>query len=118
MRWQDERRSENVEDRRGAVPGRIALGGGGLILVVVIAALFGVDPRALLQQTQLSTQAPPAGAPTARNPAEDELKEFVSVVLAETEDVWHEQFRTRLLRAAPAALRRFGRFRPGLRDRP
>ncbi len=95
MRWQNERRSDNVEDRRGLPAGRLALGGGGAVVVLILALVFGVDPRTLLQQvqegmpaqTQMSTEAPPTGA------AQDELGQFVSVVLAETEDVWHEQFR-------------------------
>ena len=87
MRWQMGRRSTNVEDRRGA--GGLIVGGGGSIVVLLIAMLLGFDPRALLQQVQ--QQAPPtsarSGAPT------DTQGEFVSVVLAETEDVWREQFR-------------------------
>lgn len=80
MRWHNERRSQNVEDRRGAMPSRLALGGGGAIIVLLIAMLFGVDPRTLLRQAELSTQAPPTTQ--VRNPAEDELAEFVSVVRA------------------------------------
>jgi hypothetical protein len=94
MRWRDLRRSSNVEDRRGAGGGRggLVLGGGGALIVLLLALVFGVDPTALLNQAQLNTEAPPAG-PVAASPEEEELKEFVSVVLAETEDVWHEQFR-------------------------
>ena len=95
MRWQDERRSDNVEDRRGASGsrGRVALGGG-TIVVLVVMWLMGADPRVLLQQ--LETSAPPvqtAPSSTAASAADDEMKAFVSVVLAETEDVWREQFR-------------------------
>ena len=93
MFWRDRRRSENVEDRRGAsVPGGVLLGGGGTILVVLLALLFGRDPAQLLQQLDAQvaeTQPTEAVAP----PQDDEMAQFVSVVLAETEDVWHEQFR-------------------------
>ena len=61
MRWEDERRSDNVEDRRGLpIPGGIAGGGIGLVVIVVLALIFGVDPRALLQNlpSQSSTPAP------------------------------------------------------------
>ena len=45
MRWQGERQSENVEDRRGLSGGRIAVGGGvGTLLIIIIALLFGADP--------------------------------------------------------------------------
>jgi predicted metalloprotease len=79
------RESANVDDRRRLGGGGVALGGGGALVVVVIALLLGVDPRALLQQS-----GGPSRTPTAQ---EDELKRFVAVVLADTEDVWHEQFR-------------------------
>src|SRR4026207_621817 len=87
MRWQMGRSSTTVEDRRGA--GGLMGGGGGGIVVLLIAMLLGFDPRALLQQVQ--QQAPQtsarSGAPT------DTRGDFVSAVLAETEDVWQEQFR-------------------------
>lgn len=93
MRWKDERRSENIEDRRG-VPTGVAVGGGIMTLIIVLVAAFlGADPRQvlnLLQQNQPAA-APQANAP--RDPAEEEKKDFVSVVLAETEDVWTDIFK-------------------------
>jgi predicted metalloprotease len=100
MRWRDERRSENIEDRRSITPQQAAIGGGlGTIIVVLIALFLGADPRQLLQQVN----APPAGGragagapgPQAKrpiNPAEEERADFVKVVLAETEDVWDKVF--------------------------
>jgi predicted metalloprotease len=68
-------------------------------LILVIAMLLGADPRQLMQQlpkNQPGAAGAPGGGPQAKrplNPAEEEAKEFVSVVLATTEDVWNEQFR-------------------------
>ena len=92
MRWRGRRQSENVEDRRGQGPRRARIGGVfGLIVVVVVIALGG-DPGAFLQLLQNN---PPAGqqGPRQVDPAEDELAEFVGVVLRDTEDVWTDLFR-------------------------
>jgi predicted metalloprotease len=92
MRWRGERQSTNIEDRRGLSGGKIAVGGGlGTIVIMIIALLFGADPRQLLEQVpdnqpgQVQTSRP-------QNPEEEELKQFVSVVLAKTEDVWSDIF--------------------------
>lgn len=91
MRWEEGRRSENVEDRRSAAPRQLAVGGGlGTILLVILAMLFGADPRALIQKVQMQQQqAGPAGQAPA-DPAEDKEADFVRVVLADTEDVWND----------------------------
>ncbi|HEY7785199.1 MAG TPA: neutral zinc metallopeptidase [Pyrinomonadaceae bacterium] len=94
MRWRDRRQSDNIEDRRGMTGGKVAIGGGlGTIVILLIALLFGADPRQLLEQ--LPAGDPSAGTQTARpvNPEEEELKQFTAVVLAETEDVWNEVLR-------------------------
>jgi predicted metalloprotease len=91
MRWRDERQSENVEDRRGLSGGKIAIGGLGGIVVLVIALLFGADPRQLLEQLPQETGGPQTSRPV--NPQDEELKQFVAVVLAQTEDAWGEIFR-------------------------
>jgi len=93
MRWRGRRESANVEDRRGVSRGGMAVGGGlGTIVLIVLALLFGADPRELLDQGQGGN--PAQGTQTARqvNPQEDDLKKFTSVVLAETEDVWNTLF--------------------------
>ena len=92
MRWRGERQSSNIEDRRGMSGGKIAVGGGlGTVLVLIIALIFGADPRQLLEQ--LPTE-PSSQVQSSRplNPEEEKLKEFVSVVLAKSEDVWHNVF--------------------------
>jgi predicted metalloprotease len=92
MRWRGERQSTNIEDRRG-IGGKVAVGGGlGTILVLIIAMLFGADPSQLLEQVP---QGPSSEVQSSRpvNPEEEELKQFVSVVLAKSEDVWQNVFR-------------------------
>jgi len=94
MRWQNERRSENVEDRRGVRPAGIAIGGGiGTLILVLVATYLGADPRQVLNLIQNNQQAAPNQAPAQVDPAEDKLADFVKVVLGETEDVWTDLFR-------------------------
>lgn len=92
MRWEDRRRSDNVEDRRRAGGGRAVVGGGiGTVVLVVLALALGVDPSALLQLTGGgSGPAVPAAGPGPE--AEDRLAEFVSVILADTEETWQSIF--------------------------
>ncbi|MBM4257111.1 MAG: flagellar biosynthesis protein FlgM [Deltaproteobacteria bacterium] len=98
MRWRGERQSENVEDVRhegGArrVPMGMKMGGGMTLLLLVVGLLLGQNPLQLLQMisqsnvgvsTQPQTQPRPAG--------NDEASQFVSVILASTEDVWGKMF--------------------------
>jgi uncharacterized protein len=89
MRWSGGRRSDNIEDRRGmSVPLGIAGGGIGTIVLVLLAMFFGVDPSVVLQGggSQTSVEAP------SGSPASDPQREFVAVVLADTEDTWRELF--------------------------
>lgn len=92
MRWRGERESDNVEDRRFS-KGTIAVGGGlGTLVIVVIALLFGADPQQVLQQLPGESQ-PGVQRTQPASAQEEELKKFVSVVLAKTEDVWQDVFR-------------------------
>lgn len=94
MLWRGQRESDNVEDRRGVSRGGLALGGGlGTVILVLVAMFFGVDPRALLDQTGGDQPAVSTRTTRPTNPGEDELKHFVSVVLADTEDAWTKIFR-------------------------
>src|SRR5262245_14765525 len=90
MKWRGQRESDEVEDRRGMSVGRggLALGGGGLLLILLFSALTGTDPTQMIQIAQgvsevgsAPTESGPMGAPT------DETGKFASVVLASTEDV-------------------------------
>lgn len=93
MRWRGERQSSNVEDRRGLSGGKIAVGGGlGSLVIIIIALLFGVNPQSLLEQLP-GESAPGVQSSRPTNPQEEELKQFVSVVLAKSEDVWQDVFR-------------------------
>jgi predicted metalloprotease len=92
MRWRGERQSSNIEDRRGMGRGGMAIGGGlGGIVLIVLALLFGVDPRQLMEQVPVEGPSTQTSRPT--NPQEEELKQFVAVVLASTEDVWNDILR-------------------------
>ena len=95
MRWSDGRKSENVEDRRGLRVSRGMMGGGiGTIILVLIALYFGVDPSMILNQgTTQEVSVPPGSVAGERTAEENRMAEFVSVVLADTEDTWHEIFR-------------------------
>src|SRR5262249_54494166 len=94
--WQMGRRSDNVEDRRGmGVPMGVAGGGIGTIILIIAALFFGFDPSVILQGGGDSTSQVAPGPGPAPSKVDDEMKNFVSVVLADTEDVWRDLFRKR-----------------------
>jgi predicted metalloprotease len=94
MRWGDGRRSDNVEDRRGIRVSRGMLGGGiGTLVLVLVSLYLGIDPTFILQQAPPVTGPPAGTSREARPPEENRLADFVSVVLADTEDTWKELFR-------------------------
>ena len=91
MKWKGRAKSSNVEDRRGRGVGGAAIGGlGGFgIIIMIIYALLGGNPGDIMQsidpgQTQ--------NVPYEATQEEEELAEFVSVVLADTEVVWNDIF--------------------------
>lgn len=91
MKWQGGRRGGNIEDRRGmSTGGKVAAGGIGGVIILLIGMFMGVDPTQLLQQIQ-------PGAATQgeyqSTPEEDRLLDFADVVLASTDDVWSSLFR-------------------------
>src|SRR3712207_2014713 len=107
MRLEGERESANVEDRRGGggLPIGVAGGGIGTVVLVVLALLMGVDPRAALDcagpvaPPQIAHEAP---SPPAERP--DGARRSVSRVLASTEDVWAGVFRENGRRYDPPRL--------------
>ncbi|HSC34943.1 MAG TPA: neutral zinc metallopeptidase [Thermodesulfobacteriota bacterium] len=94
MRWRMGRRSTNIEDRRGVrLSGRAAGGGIGILILIVIAVLLGADPVKLLNDITYTEVDPTSSYESAPLSDEDrELADFVSVVLADTEDTWSELF--------------------------
>jgi hypothetical protein len=92
MRWTNGRRSENIEDRRGGGLGvpMVAGGGIGTLLLLLVAMFFGFDPSAVVPTNGRPPVVRPDG--TAASPRHDEIRDFESVVLADTEDTWRELF--------------------------
>jgi uncharacterized protein len=89
MKWQGRRGSSNVEDRRGMSTGTKFIGGGiGTIVIVIIILLLGGDPSALLNQSGGGTSSGPVEATEEEN----QMAQFVSVVLADTEEIWGNIF--------------------------
>ena len=98
MRWEDLRRSSNVEDRRGE--GGIGLGGGGfrlgggkigglgLAIIVIASLFFGVDPTVLIDG------GGPSSVPSEQTQSggQDEARDFVAAVLGDTEQTWQMLF--------------------------
>jgi hypothetical protein len=93
MRWKGRKESSNVEDRRGISPkGKGIIGGGiGTIAIALVVLLLGGDPTAILQNVQSTDQI--TGSNYTETAEDKELAQFVSVVLAETENVWHNIFK-------------------------
>ena len=92
MRWRGREQSGNVEDRRGMSTGKMAAGGTlGTLAIVVIVWLLGGNPSQLINNLQSGGES--GAADPAVIQAEEELSQFASVVLKDTEDVWHELFR-------------------------
>ena len=93
MRWRKGRRSTNIEDQRGRRRGGVAFKGGiGTIVIALALGYFlGIDPQVLLQIQQGIGPTVPE-TPYQPTPEEEQLADFVSVVLADTEDTWNAIF--------------------------
>jgi uncharacterized protein len=101
MRWRESRRSTNVEYgggstlpggfSRGGVGRTAGIGGGlGMVVLVLLALVFGIDPTAILLQGEPSETTE---NPAPSSPQEAQMRDFISAVLGETEDTWTELFR-------------------------
>ena len=104
MKWEGNRESDNVEDRRSDGGGGfgIGLGGGSLgigtvVIALVASFLFGVNPLTVLSLLSGGSgqTTPVQQAPARHPPANDQMAKFVSTVLADTEDTWQQLFRAR-----------------------
>jgi uncharacterized protein len=94
MRWKGRRQSSNVDDRRRLRMGRRAKGGGiGAIVLALVAIYFGVDPAVVLNLSQGLQGPTEITSSKPLSPQEKQMGEFVSVVLADTEDAWHLLFK-------------------------
>lgn len=100
MKWEGNRQSDNVEDRRsgGGSSGGGGLGGrsigiGSIAIALVASYFFGINPMTVLSLLSGGSPAPQTqSAPAQRPPADDRMASFVSTVLADTEDVWKDVF--------------------------
>ena len=98
MRLDNERESDNVEDRRGEGGGGAfgvgrGAGVGAIILALAASYFFGVDPTTILSLFSGGGSPVPQSVPAHKPPANDEMARFVSKVLADTEDTWRAIFR-------------------------
>jgi predicted metalloprotease len=92
MRWGGLRRSGNIEDRRGMrMGGPVGVGGIGLVVLLVIGLITGVNPLELIGGAQ-GVQPVDQQVPTGLR-SDDERSQFVAAVLGSTEDAWSEIFR-------------------------
>ncbi len=93
MKWLGRRQSDNVEDRRSSSTGKTIVGGGIIgIIIIVVKLLSGGDATEVLNQAlQQQNQSTPTEQQVI--PGDDSLANFVSVVLADNEDVWNELFK-------------------------
>lgn len=91
MRWRGRQGSSNIEDRRGVRFGRAGGIGIGTILLALVAIYFGQDPSVVLQGIEPSAPTVQEG-PYQESPEEAQLREFISVVLADTEETWGQIF--------------------------
>ena len=97
MKWEGNRQSDNVEDRRGSGSSRGSMGGrsigiGSVAIALVVSYFLGVNPMTVLNILSGGSAPTTPQAPAQRPPADDRMAQFVSTVLADTEDVWSQVF--------------------------
>ena len=90
MRWRGRRSSQNIEDRRGQSgrKGKLSIG---VLILAVVAYFLGVDPSGILQMVDTQVVSVPDQQGMQEQPL-DETAQFISVILADTEDTWHSLF--------------------------
>lgn len=95
MKWIGRRQSDNVDDRRGMSGGKLAAGGGAIGIIILLINMFmGGDSGAILDglQQQMQQQGSQPGTEVPLSEEDKKIGEFVSVVLADTEDIWAKIF--------------------------
>ena len=94
MLWKNGRRSSNIEDRRGSgIPGGPKKAGGiGILLLALVAMYFGIDPGVIMNMAGIQTESSSQSSTAAPSAEEQQLVDFISVVLADTEDTWKKIF--------------------------
>ncbi|MDH0381448.1 MULTISPECIES: KPN_02809 family neutral zinc metallopeptidase [Comamonas] len=91
MKWEGNRQSDNVEDRRGdgaPMLGGRSIGIGTIVVALIGGWVLGINPLTLLGVLSGGGSVVQAPAPAQAPPAHDTMAQFVSTVLADTEDVW------------------------------
>jgi len=97
MKWQGRRGSDNIEDRRGVSAGRVAGGGGlGLVAMALIVWALGGDPMAVLQGAMSGGGGQISSGGGEITPEDQQAAQFVSVTLADTEQIWGDIFKREL----------------------
>jgi uncharacterized protein len=94
MKWLGRRQSDNVEDRRGLSGGKVAVGGGVIGIIILLLNVFGGETGQtignVLEQVQGGQQQTEAAAPLSKE--DEEMGNFVRVILADNEDIWSKIF--------------------------
>lgn len=92
MRWRDQRQSTNVEDRRGVGGRGVAIGGGGIGVIILAVAIYlcGGDPSQLLQTGPAPNQVPAPGTTANKAVTQDENRQFVGAIMGNLEDAWRQ----------------------------
>ncbi|MCC6817720.1 MAG: neutral zinc metallopeptidase [Bacteroidia bacterium] len=95
MKWIGRRQSDNVEDKRSSAGGKAVIGGGVIGLIFLVLKLMSGDGNSaeILNQALQQQMNPSAQTSEPTSPADDSLAAFVSVVLADNEDVWSKVFK-------------------------
>ena len=100
MRWEGERQSDNVEDRRasGGGGGGFGIGGrsigiGTIVIALLAWGVFGINPLTTIGMLGGGGSPQVQQTPAQKPPASDQGAAFVSTVLASTEDAWNEVFK-------------------------
>lgn len=96
MRIDDERESDNIEDRRGMSTGGKGLVGGGIgtLVIALVAMYFGVDPSVVLNQVGNLQPTQQQAAPAPSSPEDEREKKMMAKVLGSTEDTWSALFQS------------------------